>query len=48
MRSLVRTAEGRAFNRFELVEFNGGRLAPERREQIREAVFSALTCERPE
>jgi UTP:GlnB (protein PII) uridylyltransferase len=45
VRSLVRTSEGRAFNRFELAEFNGGRLSPQRCEQIREAVHAALTCE---
>jgi len=48
VRSLVRTADGRAFNRFELTEFNGGHLSPERREQIREAVRAALTCETPQ
>jgi [protein-PII] uridylyltransferase len=42
VRSLVRTADGRAFNRFELAEFSGAPLSPERREQIRGAVFGAL------
>jgi [protein-PII] uridylyltransferase len=42
VRSLVRTAEGRAFNRFDLTEFNGGPLSSERREQICSAVFAAL------
>lgn len=43
VRSLVRTATGRAFNRFELVEFSGGPLSEERREQVRTAVHAALT-----
>jgi UTP:GlnB (protein PII) uridylyltransferase len=43
VRSLVRTAGGRAYNRFELVEFSGGVLSPERREQVRAAVHAALT-----
>jgi [protein-PII] uridylyltransferase len=43
VRSLVRTAGGRAFNRFELVEFSGGVLSQERREQVRAAVHAALT-----
>jgi [protein-PII] uridylyltransferase len=43
VRSLVRSAGGRAFNHFELAEFNGGALSPERREQIRSAVFGALS-----
>jgi len=43
VRSLVRSAGGRAFNHFELAEFNGGRLTPDRREQIRSAVFEALS-----
>jgi [protein-PII] uridylyltransferase len=43
VRSLIRTADGRAFNRFELVEFSGLPLAPERREQICVAVASVLT-----
>jgi [protein-PII] uridylyltransferase len=43
VRSLVRTAGGRAFNRFELVEFSGGILSEERREQVRTAVHAALT-----
>ncbi len=42
VRSLVRTADGRAYNRFELTEFNGGVLASERREQIRDGVLTAL------
>jgi [protein-PII] uridylyltransferase len=42
VRSLVRTADGRAFNRFELAEFSGTALSAERREQIRGAVFGAL------
>jgi [protein-PII] uridylyltransferase len=43
VRSLVRSAGGRAFNHFELVEFNGGPLSAERREQIRSSVFAALS-----
>jgi [protein-PII] uridylyltransferase len=43
VRSLVRSAGGRAFNHFELAEFNGGPLSPERREQIRSAVFAAVS-----
>ncbi|MDP9151765.1 MAG: hypothetical protein M3O36_17720, partial [Myxococcota bacterium] len=42
VRSLVRTADGRAFNRFELAEFSGAPLNAERREQIRAAVYAAL------
>jgi UTP:GlnB (protein PII) uridylyltransferase len=42
-RSLVRTAGGRAFNHFELAEFSGAPLTPERREQIRDAVYAALS-----
>jgi [protein-PII] uridylyltransferase len=42
VRSLVRTADGRAFNRFELVEFSGATLSPDRRDQIRAAVHAAL------
>ncbi|MGD0676146.1 MAG: hypothetical protein ABSC94_12040 [Polyangiaceae bacterium] len=42
VRSLVRTADGKAFNRFELAEFSGAPLATERRNQIRAAVFAAL------
>lgn len=42
VQSLVRTACGRAFNRFELAEFSGAPLTIERREQIREAVYRAL------
>ncbi len=47
VRSLVRTADGRAFNRFELTEFNGGRLAPERRDQISAGVLTALSLVEP-
>ncbi|HXX65775.1 MAG TPA: hypothetical protein VEK07_01240 [Polyangiaceae bacterium] len=43
VRSLVRTAEGRAYNRFDLTEFSGAPLGPERMEQIRAAVYAALT-----
>ena len=46
-RSLVRTSAGRAFNRFELAEFNGSPLSPERCEQIRSAVFAALSFKTP-
>ena len=42
VRSLVRTARGRAFNSFDLVEFSGAPLSADRREQIRAAVFAAL------
>ena len=42
-RSLVRTAGGRAFNHFELAEFSGAPLSPERCEQIRDAVYAALS-----
>jgi [protein-PII] uridylyltransferase len=48
VRSLVRTAEGRAFNQFELTEFNGGPLAPDRREQICAAVLTAVSVSVPE
>jgi [protein-PII] uridylyltransferase len=41
-RSLVRTADGRAHNRFELSEFSGQALSAERREQIRAAVIAVL------
>lgn len=41
-RSLVRTADGRAYNRFELSEFSGQPLSEERREQIRAAVVAVL------
>jgi [protein-PII] uridylyltransferase len=41
-RSLVRTADGRAYNRFELSEFSGQPLSSERREQIRAAVVATL------
>jgi [protein-PII] uridylyltransferase len=47
LRSLVRTAEQRAFNRFVLAEFNGAPLSQERREQIRAAVLSALSLRAP-
>lgn len=47
VRSLVRTADGRAFNRFELAEFSAAPLTPERREQIRAAVFAALAFKGP-
>jgi [protein-PII] uridylyltransferase len=43
VRSLVRSAGGRAFNHFELAEFSGGPLSAERREQIRSAVFAAVS-----
>ncbi|MBV9946148.1 MAG: hypothetical protein JOZ69_04800 [Myxococcales bacterium] len=43
VRSLVRTAGGRAFNHFELSEFSGAPLSAERRDQIRAAVYEALT-----
>ena len=46
-RSLVRTADGRAFNRFDLCEFSGADLTADRREQIRSAVYAALTLTRP-
>jgi [protein-PII] uridylyltransferase len=42
VRSLVRTADGRAYNRFDLTEFSGAPLAPERKEQVRAAVYAAL------
>jgi [protein-PII] uridylyltransferase len=42
VRSLVRTSEGRAYNRFELVEFSGAPLPEERRTQIRAAVGAVL------
>jgi [protein-PII] uridylyltransferase len=42
VRSLVRTADGRAYNRFELSEFSGQPLSPERREQIQAAVVAVL------
>jgi [protein-PII] uridylyltransferase len=42
VRSLVRTADCRAYNRFVLTEFSGAPLSPERRAQIRAAVFAAL------
>lgn len=41
-RSLVRTADGRAYNRFELSEFSGLPLSIDRREQVRGAVLAAL------
>jgi [protein-PII] uridylyltransferase len=43
VRSLVRTAGGRAYNHFELAEFSGAPLSAERRKQIRDAVHAALT-----
>jgi [protein-PII] uridylyltransferase len=43
VRSLVRTADARAYNRFELSEFSGLPLSAERREQIRGAVIAALS-----
>jgi [protein-PII] uridylyltransferase len=43
VRSLVRTAGGRAFNHFELAEFSGAPLSSERCEQIRYAVHAALS-----
>jgi [protein-PII] uridylyltransferase len=43
VRSLVRTSAGRAFNHFELSEFSGAPLSAERRGQIRDAVYAALT-----
>jgi [protein-PII] uridylyltransferase len=43
VRSLVRTAGGRAFNHFELSEFSGAPLSAARRDQIRAAVYEALT-----
>ncbi len=42
VRSLVRTAGKRVWNRFVLAEFGGATLSPERRTQIRSAVVSAL------
>ncbi len=42
VRSLVRTADGRAFNRFELSEFSGLPLSMERRDQIQGALVAAL------
>lgn len=41
-RSLVRTVDGRAHNRFELSEFSGLPLSLERREQVRMAIVAAL------
>ncbi len=41
-RSLVRTADGRAYNRFELSEFSGSALSAARREQVQAAVVAAL------
>jgi [protein-PII] uridylyltransferase len=46
-RSLVRTADGRAYNRFELSEFSGATLTPDRREQVRTAVVAALALAPP-
>jgi [protein-PII] uridylyltransferase len=45
-RSLVRTADGRAYNRFELSEFSGQALSLERREQIRAAVVATLAFDK--
>jgi [protein-PII] uridylyltransferase len=45
VRSLVRTASGRAFNHFELAEFSGAPLSAERREQISAAVHAALSLQ---
>jgi [protein-PII] uridylyltransferase len=45
VRSLVRTASGRAFNHFELSEFSGAPLSRDRCEQIRAAVFAALSLD---
>ncbi|MGP6156970.1 MAG: hypothetical protein ACLPYS_05575 [Vulcanimicrobiaceae bacterium] len=45
VRSLVRTAGGRAYNHFELAEFSGAPLSSERREQIRAAVHATLSLE---
>jgi [protein-PII] uridylyltransferase len=42
-RSLIRTVGQRAYNRFQLVERDGRSLSFQRREQIRSAVYSALT-----
>jgi [protein-PII] uridylyltransferase len=42
VRSLVRTADGRAYNRFELSEFSGSALTNDRREQVKAAVVAAL------
>jgi [protein-PII] uridylyltransferase len=47
VRSLVRTVDGRAFNRFELAEFSGAALSSERRQQVREAVFAAIALTDP-
>jgi [protein-PII] uridylyltransferase len=47
VRSLVRTADSRAFNRFVLAEFSGAPLSPERRKQICAAVFAALALQEP-
>lgn len=47
VRSLVRTVDGRAFNRFELAEFSGGPLSAERRAQVRGAVFAAIALADP-
>jgi [protein-PII] uridylyltransferase len=47
VRSLVRTVEARAHNRFVLSEFSGAPLSAERRAQIRAAVFAALALPSP-
>ncbi|HEX3770577.1 MAG TPA: hypothetical protein VHV30_06930 [Polyangiaceae bacterium] len=41
-RSLVRTAEGRAYNRFEICEFSGQGFTAERKAQVQAAVVAAL------
>jgi [protein-PII] uridylyltransferase len=43
VRSLVRTSDGRTFNRFEVAEFSGASLTQQRREQIRGAVLAVLS-----
>ncbi|MGH7440306.1 MAG: hypothetical protein ACRENE_31825 [Polyangiaceae bacterium] len=43
VRSLVRTADGRAFNEFDLTEFSGSPLTAVRKDEIRAAVARALT-----
>lgn len=45
VRSFVRTADGRAFNNFGLVEWSGGPLSPERREQIAAAILAVITLQ---
>lgn len=46
IRSLVRTADGRAYNRFELSEFSGQPLSSDRREQVRVAVVASLAFDK--